>query len=207
MPMPLLHSVKRSWKMPGKLQISPTACITAAFLLLILPLPWLLAAAVAAVFHELCHYAALRLCGTGLRSFRIGASGAAMEIPPLPYAKELLCALAGPLGSLSLLLIGRWFPRIAVCAAFHALYNLLPLYPLDGGRALHCGARLLLPPKTADTVCSAAEHICLTAICLTALYATLVLHLGLLPLLMAALLLVKRQKVKIPCKPARLGVQ
>jgi len=193
--------------MRDSLRITPAACITAALLLLLLPLNWLLAAAFAACFHELCHYAALRLCGVRPRQLRIGTNGAVMETDALSYGKELLCALAGPLGSFILLLTAGWFPRLAVCAAFHALYNLLPLYPLDGGRALHCGAMLLLPPKAAEIVCSVSGKLCLSAISVAALYCTFVLDLGLLPILMAMLLLAKRQKTKIPCKPGRLGVQ
>ncbi len=193
--------------MPTKYRITPGACIGAALGLLLLPLKWLGAALFAACFHELCHYGALRLCKLKPRGIFIGGNGAAMVIGSLSYGRELLCALAGPLGSFSLLLIGRWFPCIALCGAFHGLYNLLPLYPLDGGRALRCGARLLLKPKTADKVCSVTENLCLGAICVTALYGSLCLHLGLLPLGFAGLLLVKRKKVKIPCKPAPLGVQ
>ena len=193
--------------MPTKYQITPGACIGAALLLLLLPLKWLVAALFAACIHELCHYAALRLCRARPKKLAIGANGTSMEIGVLSYGKELLCALAGPLGSISLLFVGRLFPRIALCGAFHGLYNLLPLYPLDGGRALHCGARLLLPPNTADMVCAATEAICLGAICLTALYGTVCLHLGLLPLCFALLLLIKGKKVKFPCKRGPLRVQ
>lgn len=193
--------------MPIKYQITPGACMTAALLLLLLPLKWLVAAFFAACFHELCHYAALRLCRMRPQKLVIGANGASMEIGALSYGKELFCALAGPLGSILLLLVGRLFPRIALCGAFHGLYNLLPLYPLDGGRALHCGAKLLLPPNTAHQVCAAVETICLGAICLIGIYGTVCLHLGLLPLCFALLLLIKGKKVKFPCKAGLLRVQ
>ena len=193
--------------MQARYQITPGACMTAALLLLLLPLKWLASAFLAACFHELCHYMALRLFRMRPQKLAIGVNGAAMEIGALSCGKELLCALAGPLGSISLLLLVRVFPRIAVCGAFHGLYNLLPLYPLDGGRALHCGARLLFSPDRADKVCTVVERICLGSICLVAIYATVCLRLGLLPICFALLLLIKGEKVKFPCKAGPLGVQ
>ena len=50
--------------------------------------------------------------------------------------REVVCILAGPLGGLSLLLLCRRFPRVAICGMLQSVYNVLPIYPLDGGRAL-----------------------------------------------------------------------
>ena len=57
--------------------------------------------------------------------------------------REAICALAGPLGSFSLLLISEYFPEAAVCGLIQGAYNLIPVYPLDGGRLMRC----LLPRK------------------------------------------------------------
>ena len=61
-----------------------------------------------------------------------------MHADGMSTTKTLICVLAGPIGSLLLLLYIRWIPRIAFCALVQTIYNLLPIYPLDGGRAIRC---------------------------------------------------------------------
>lgn len=184
-----------------------SACLLAAILLLTLPLPWLLAAVIAAIFHELCHILALFFTGTRPLGLRIGISGAEIATPPLSTKSELLCAAAGPLGSLMLLLLIRYFPRIALCAAVQGLFNLLPVYPLDGGRILHAASKLLLPSKFAERFSLAVEKAVLLGFLLFSLYLSFCLQLGFLPMMFAAVMTTKALLRKIPCKEAKLGVQ
>jgi len=118
--------------------ISPSACVVGALTILLLPLQWIIAAFIAAAFHELCHVVAVRLCGGRIDRLQIGDRGAVIQTNALTAWQQLLCILSGPMGSLVLFLFVRWIPRIALCALFHAVYNLLPIYPLDGGRAIRC---------------------------------------------------------------------
>ncbi len=125
-------------------RVDVSACLMGAFLLLTLPLNWLLSALAAAAFHELCHGAAILLLGGRIWGVRIGAGGAVMETEPLSSGKELVCALAGPAGSLLLVLMFRVFPRVAVCALVQGAFNLLPVFPTGrrAGAALRSGAVL-----------------------------------------------------------------
>lgn len=133
-----------------RVEAEPAVCILFALLLLVLPLRWLVAAVFAAAFHELCHILTVRLCGGRVFRIRIGLTGAAMETDSMSLSREMLCALAGPAGSFLLLLIGRWFPEAAVCGVVHGIYNMLPVYPLDGGRALRCFLKMTVPGKTGE---------------------------------------------------------
>ena len=147
--------------MPGSkyfsISVQNSVLYIAPVLLLLLPLRWLVAAVFAACIHEFWHVLAIRLMDGRILEIRVGATGAVIETEPLSNTKEMLASLAGPAGSLSLLLFARWFPCTAFCALVHALYNLLPLYPLDGGRALECLLSKLFPPQLARRACNVIE--------------------------------------------------
>lgn len=117
--------------------------IFAAALLLIIPIRWILAAFLAALVHELGHYLAVRLLGGEVAGGEMTWRGARMEVFPMSPGRELVCILAGPAASLLLLCLARIFPRVAICGLIQGCYNLLPIAPLDGGRALHCLLSLL----------------------------------------------------------------
>lgn len=130
---------------------NPVSFFLAALALLILPLKWLLSAATAAFFHEICHLAALWLLREKAHSFHVSLWGCTITTGEMSEWKQAFCILAGPVGSLALLFLRRKLPLIALCGLCHGLYNLLPILPLDGGRLL----RLLLYrlcPNCADSI-------------------------------------------------------
>ena len=124
--------------MGRRIEVSPDFCILWALLLLVLPLKLILAAAGAALFHELCHWAAIRLLGGQVTGLTVRAGGMVMETLPMSTGGELVCALAGPLGSFLLVFVHPNLPLLSLCALVQGCFNLMPLYPLDGGRALCC---------------------------------------------------------------------
>lgn len=176
------------------IRLESWACPVFALLLLLLPLPWLLAAVTAAVFHELCHAGAVYALGGRIRRVTIGPAGAVMETEIFGQGRELLAALAGPAGSLALVLLGRFLPRLAVCAGIQGLFNLLPLYPLDGGRALRCA----LEGRVSGRTLRFLEGV------LAGLAAVIVLRWS---IFFAGILLIRLFFGKIPCKLRTIGVQ
>lgn len=179
-----------------KLSVEPTACFLVAVILLTLPLNWLIAMAAAALFHELCHIFAVFLAGGQIRSIRIQPDGAVIETAPLSPLKELVCILSGPAGSLMLLFFCRAIPRISLCAGIQGLYNLLPLYPLDGGRALICVLEMAFPIETVRRIVPWIQRSISVSILVLALYAAFAWNWGWMPVFMSFMLLLKKNTLQ-----------
>lgn len=124
--------------MQVSVKINAGACIFLAVLLLTIPLQWIVATFLSAFFHEVCHIIVIILCHCSVYSIEIGVFGAKIHTSTPSRCKEFICALAGPCGSFLLLCFSRWFPRIALCGLVQGSFNLLPLYPMDGGRMFRC---------------------------------------------------------------------
>ena len=129
--------------MRRSVEIEPGACILWAFLILTLPFRFLMTAMLAALIHEACHALVVRLLGGRILRLSIAAGGMVMEVTELDAKRELLCALAGPAGSLLLTCLP--FPLLGLCGLCQGMFNLLPVMPLDGGRVLGCILEMIVP--------------------------------------------------------------
>ena len=187
-------------------EITPGACIGGAVMLLVLPLRWVFAAAVAAAVHESWHYLALRLCGGRVYRIRIGAGRTVMDTEPLQRFPELLCAAAGPLGSFSLLLAARFFPAAALCGLIHGVFNLLPVFPMDGGRILRCGLELAFPGAEGNVLRGIEGAVFCVVLCI-GVCAVVRLRAWMLRLIFLTAVAANGIVRKIPCKESKLGVQ
>jgi len=156
-----------------------------ALWILILPLKWLAAAIAAACIHELFHIAAILLQGGKLRRVLIRPLGTVMEAEGISGFGEAVCALAGPVGSLIPVLLIHRMPLIGLCAMVQGGFNLLPVYPMDGGRAL---LRLLevLCPARAERLASRIGLCVLTVLLAVTVVGAVVFSLGYMPIVICA---------------------
>ncbi len=188
------------------MDLRPGFLIFAALALLLLPLRWILAFCLASSVHELFHILVICLLRIPIYRIRIGPSGAVLSTASMEPWQELLSAAAGPLGSFLLLFFLSRFPELALCGLLQGLYNLLPLYPADGGRILRCTLALCCPNRI-PTVEKWTSRI--TCFLLSALGVLLIwLFSRWFWLILRALLLILRQALrKIPCKAGPLALQ
>jgi stage IV sporulation protein FB len=142
----------------SKNQISPGFCLLVSWFGAVNG--WRLLAEVlsAAALHELGHWLALRLLGVRTTRLRLGVFGAVLETDSqrLSYGKELAAVLAGPgTNLLCALALTVWGTHMEEAAGAHLVlgtFNLLPVRPLDGGRALYLLMSWLFGPAAGERV-------------------------------------------------------
>ena len=145
-------------------------------------LPLYLGAVTVALQHECAHSFAAARFGYRLNRVVLTPFGATItgDLSGIPLKDEIYVAAAGPLCNLitALFFVALWwlFPDTYAytdTAFYLSLYigagNLLPFYPLDGGRVLRAAIAMKTGEKTAEKICrgitlaAGAAVICLVA--------------------------------------------
>lgn len=115
----------------------------------------------AAVMHEMGHFAAAGLLHIPVSAMRIDLLGARIDVKGriLSYGEEWLLCMAGPLASLVSSLVGSllWsHSKLAIIFSCVSLLlgvlNLLPIQTFDGGRMLECALLSFTKPQKAESI-------------------------------------------------------
>lgn len=147
-----------------KVTVRADFCILVALSLFVFPIQWVFGWIIAAFVHELFHLLMMLILKVNVFSVSLRASGTIIESNSMTSFQELLCAIAGPLGGLTIMLLKVIFPPASVCAAVQTVYNLLPIYPLDGGRAVKCAAACMFGDKKAEIISKVISILCFASI-------------------------------------------
>ena len=93
------------------------------------------------------------LCGTEIYGLRMEGCGLALHCaPPEGTARTVAAAVSGPAAGVGLFCIlrGLGYPEGADLSLLYTCVNLLPVLPLDGGRALQAVAAALAGEQAAE---------------------------------------------------------
>lgn len=147
--------------------------------------PFLVAAAV----HELSHGLAVTLQGGVIHQVHLGLNGATLETCGLSYRAEAISALAGPVSGFLLAIFSPVNPWLGFWGIILGLYNLLPVYPMDGGRALRCALLMRCSYTRALSISRWVTAATGTAVACLGICASFVWNWGLWPCLLSGLFL------------------
>jgi len=143
------HAISAWHFIKNKFWISPLFIILAIIMISMGFGKYLLFNGIVLLVHEFSHAEMARRRGYQLNSFKLMPYGAALsgDFAGIKPTDEILIAIAGPISNL--ILAGSvaafwWFApnsylytqNLVYISLYFALFNLLPLYPLDGGRVL-----------------------------------------------------------------------
>lgn len=178
-----------------------------ALAILVLPWKWMLACCLSVTLHELFHLIALRFVFGKWMPIHAFSRGIKIYIPNISPQQELFCTLAGPVGSFLLTLTYPYFPSLAICALVQGVYNMLPIYPLDGGRAICCLTDIFLPRAYALWLTEYIAYGCIGASSAVAIFATVFYNWGVFPIIMLLILFWKQLFGKNTCKHKHFALE
>lgn len=148
-----------------KFSFSLTFILIWLWLLVVLGPGAFLGYASATLLHELGHYLTAKKLGYKLSKFSLSAYGVSLSYfdEKIDFKEEVIIALAGPLTNImsAIFVCGIWwiFPttyfftsQFVFCSVVLGLINLLPAYPLDGGRIFTNISHSLLKEQTSKKI-------------------------------------------------------
>ena len=141
------------------------------------------------VLHELGHSLAARFFGIGTRDitlYPIGGVAALDKMPGKPL-QEIIIALAGPAVNLVILIMlgalagmgisGGILSALFYTNVFLVLFNLIPAFPMDGGRVFRAGLSLAIPRDRATNIAAGIGKVCAGLMVVAGLFSNIMLTL------------------------------
>ena len=172
------RTITGDMKLRNKFSIEPEFILLLSVAILIFGDAMTCVLLIAALIHEAGHLMAIWVAGGHITAVRLTGAGAEIS-----YASkggnwtEVLCASGGPLTGIgACFLLLRMFPECSIFDTLFSvglcvnLWNLLPMYPLDGGRILYYACLMFLTEKHSRCICVAVFWICEAILIILAIY-------------------------------------
>lgn len=187
-----------------EIRFSPGFIILLILAFLLIPLKITLSWFCAVIVHELGHLLCIRLLKKDIYEISLGLYGARIKSEPMTQKQEIIAALAGPLAGLLLVIFMKYIPTISLFAFVQTACNIMPVYPMDGGRILLGALRLLFSQKHCRILYKGILSLIFTATLAIGVYVSL-FCLG-KPLVMLVLLFLAI-RIKSSCKQSLQEIQ
>ena len=194
--MQFIHFVKICPMQKVPISIQPVFFIALSLAVVFVPLPWLISWMAAVVIHEIFHLTALKLCRFPIVQIRLCAAGAEIDAQMYPGIKMAICAMAGPFSGFLLLPVIHIVPRVAICGLLLSLSNLLPIYPMDGGRILFGVLSYFLPETTVNTIMRYIQYAAYVVIFGLLIFATVYMNMGIITVGIVIVIMAKKYLAK-----------
>lgn len=174
----------------GRAHVSAGFWLLVVLAVIVSPLMAVAAILCAAALHEAGHLAAMQHYGVAVKRIRLTALGAeidALALERLSYGRELVVTLAGAavnllcaagLAGLGLWTAWEWAFVFAGAHLVLAVFNLLPVLPLDGARALYLVTAFVFGPAAGERITAAVSLACALALCALGVKLSLALRSG-----------------------------
>lgn len=160
-----------------------------------------------ALLHEIGHLLAGVLLGLKVKSINIMPFGISINFEDYSdkyIIKKIIIAIAGPLVNLIIVILGicnDWDKDIIYSNVLIGLFNLIPLYPLDGGRILKYIVQLVTSPKEAEIITHKLSNVLIIILTLIASIGILALkNIGIVLILAYLWILVIQENKKYKLK-------
>lgn len=113
------------------------------------------------ILHEMGHIMAGLILKMKLEKIELMPFGLSVSFSKgfTTNIKEIFVALAGPIMSLALAIIGSEFEVIVYSNILICLFNLIPLYPLDGGRIIKGILHIILGSEKSENITNKISNV------------------------------------------------
>ena len=150
-----------------------------------------------AAIHEAAHIFLLKCIGIPVNSVKIGLGSVLISHAPCRYWQEVLCAAAGPASNLLFgFLLMRRNADLACVNFLLGIGNMLPIYPLDGGRILYAVLAFFLDESKARNIQKLVHTITCMAMMIVACWVTIAMQAGVWPIFAVMVLLLRIDGVR-----------
>lgn len=166
-------------------------------------LPEFLTVTLVSLAHETGHYFTAKILKENVSCIKIQPWGICLKCEQFKtYKSEMLVSLAGPMVNIILLLISSVIknPFLYAVNLFMLVINLLPIYPLDGGRILSCALKQEINTSQTDLVLKIVSSVLTVVVLLTGIYLFYKTKLNFSVLIAGLFILLSSDKSSSDCK-------